>query len=82
MDITHTGMPGHECHGDCTQVYTQNDVASSRQLLTPFSPDSPASPAAVTDYRNVTPGISPLAALAPPERAILHPLALNCVQLK
>jgi hypothetical protein len=79
----HPGIPGHECHGNCTSVYIRTEAAVSKQLLTPFPPESPALRFASNHYLNAVPdnNITPQA-LTLPSRAILHPLVLNCVQLK
>lgn len=78
------GMPDcHECHGNCTAVYARNEATVYSERLTLFTPESSALPVAVIDGRySVSRSETPLQAFPSPDRAILHPLALNCVQLK
>lgn len=78
----HAGTPHHECHGNCKSAYIRAEAAESKQLLTAFSPQAPALPVASEDCSQPEAREESRRVIPSPDRAVQHPLALNCVQLK
>ena len=83
LEGIHAGIPFHECHENCKNVYARNDVAVFKQQLMSFSPESPSLPVALAEYRDSESRDDLSFRVIPsPGGAVLHPLTLNCVQLK
>jgi hypothetical protein len=85
VDHSHTGSPIHVHHSDCLGKCLQRKVTaeSGHQSALSLSQSAPMPPAWFHDHTGLIPdGVSPFKPRPSPDRAILHPLSLNGIQLK